>query len=334
MRRRPGYVLAALAFFVIGMGGCASTSTPASTPTSRPPSYSPSPSIMPVLTSTPITGSSTTSIPPTSNTITATKSSCRPGDPTANVYHPYRLRVIKSCMTVSGTVASLRAEADGDTHFDLALDAPYISLLAPANYSAQHGDLVVEIVPADKPGCTPGQPARPASGTYNYGVCTGADETTPSIGTHVWITGPYVLDLDHGGWAEIHPAWAITLSSGTPTGTGTGTGTTSASPTNPPISALTTSSEALKIVSVTSSVLAGADASLSAITSPYATCSLSVTLPSGAESQSQGLGSATADSSGTLQWSWQTGWRTDPGTATATVTCGSEAASTTFQITS
>ena len=73
-------------------------------------------------------------------------------------------------MTVSGRVMSVTVEDDGDTHFDLALDAPYVSMLRPANYSGQHGWLVVEIVPADKPGCIPGQPPRPASGTYNYGI--------------------------------------------------------------------------------------------------------------------------------------------------------------------
>jgi hypothetical protein len=112
-------------------------------------------------------------------------------------------------MTVSGTVMSVTPEDDGDTHFDLALDTPYTSMLTSANNSGQHGWLVVEIVPADKPGCTPGTPPRPAYGTYDYGICTGANEPNPTLGTHVQVTGPNVLDEDHGGWAEIHPVWAI-----------------------------------------------------------------------------------------------------------------------------
>jgi hypothetical protein len=115
-------------------------------------------------------------------------------------------------MTVSGTVESIHSEDDGDVHFDLSLDAQYANLLTAANTTYQHGWLVVEIVPADEPGCTPGQPPRPATGTYDYGICTGADETPPAIGSHVYVTGPYVLDEDHSGWAEIHPAWAISTS--------------------------------------------------------------------------------------------------------------------------
>ena len=134
---------------------------------------------------------------------------CRSGDPLADVYHPARLRVMNACMTVSGTVRSVRSEPDGDVHFDLAVDAAYTSLLQPANYSEQHGWLVDEIVPADEAGCTRGRPPRPAHGTYDYGVCSGSDEVAPSVGSHVYVTGPYVLDEDHDGWAEIHPVWAV-----------------------------------------------------------------------------------------------------------------------------
>lgn len=31
----------------------------------------------------------------------------------------------------------------------------------------------------------------------------------PPVGTHVSATGSYVLDLDHGGWAELHPLFEI-----------------------------------------------------------------------------------------------------------------------------
>jgi hypothetical protein len=132
---------------------------------------------------------------------------CRP-DPLANVYHPYRLRVVDRCATVTGTVASVRVEDDGDVHFDLALDPQYANLLTPGNVSQQHGWLVIEIVPADRPGCPVGQAPRPATGTYNYGTCTGANVATPIFGGHVAVTGPYVIDLHHG-WSEIHPAWSV-----------------------------------------------------------------------------------------------------------------------------
>ena len=134
---------------------------------------------------------------------------CRPGDPLADVYHPDRLRVLSPCRTVTGVVMTVRHEQDGDTHFDVALDPPYASLLTAANRRYQHGWLVAEIVPADEPGCTPGTPPRAAHGSYDYGTCTGADVPDPAVGAHVAVTGPAVLDEDHEGWAEIHPVWAV-----------------------------------------------------------------------------------------------------------------------------
>lgn len=135
---------------------------------------------------------------------------CRGGNPLANVYHPYRLVVRTACMTVTGTVAYVVREDDGDVHVDLALPTSEAGLLNQANYAHQDGQLVTEIVPADQPGCTPGQPPRPSHGSYDYGICTGADLATPPAGATVSVTGPYVLDADHG-WMEIHPVWSITV---------------------------------------------------------------------------------------------------------------------------
>jgi hypothetical protein len=145
--------------------------------------------------------------PPPPEAIPPAGTPCR-SNPLANVYHPYRLRVIEACATVSGSVTVVRHEDDGDIHFDLALDAQYANLLVPGNVSRQHGWLVIEIVPADGPGCTAGQPPRAPSGTYDYGICTGASVATPAVGAHVAVTGPYVMDLAHG-WTEIHPAWSV-----------------------------------------------------------------------------------------------------------------------------
>jgi hypothetical protein len=228
------------------------------------------------------------------------------------VYHPDRLLVISACKTVSGVIRSITHESDGDYHFDLALDPAFAKLINQGNVSGQHGWLVAEIVPADEPGCTRGKPPKPVSGTYDYGSCTGADLTTPPIGTHVSVTGPYVLDQVHG-WMEIHPVWRIVRLSSAPTATGA-----------PATSAL--------IVSLTSPARRGSNATLIAQTSARATCSLSVTLPSGAQSQSTGLGQATADSGGRVRWVWKIGTRTKPGTATATVSCGSHTTSKTFRI--
>jgi hypothetical protein len=136
------------------------------------------------------------------------KSACRSGNPLANVYHPYRLQLITACSTVAGVVESVRHEDDGDYHIDILLDSPYGGMLDAGNLTYQHGWLVLEIVPADEPGCVKGTPPRPTVGTYNYGICTGANETPPSVGQHIWVTGPYVIDHWHD-WAEIHPIWSI-----------------------------------------------------------------------------------------------------------------------------
>ena len=135
---------------------------------------------------------------------------CRNGDPLANVYHSYRLQVKIPCLSVSGTVAAIRNESDGDIHVNIALAANEAHLLDQANYAHEHGQLVTEIIPADQPDCNPGQPPRPAEGTYNYGTCTGAHIVTPPLGAHVTVTGPYVRDSDHS-WMEIHPVWAIAI---------------------------------------------------------------------------------------------------------------------------
>lgn len=149
-----------------------------------------------------------------------TGSGCRGGDPLADVYHPYRLHVEDPCLTVTGTVAYIRHEADGDVHVALSLPASEAHLLDQANIAHQDGQLVTEIVPADQPGCTPGEPPPlPAtayrSSSYDYGTCTGADVETPPLGARVSVTGPYVLDSDHG-WMEIHPVWAIAVGGAAP----------------------------------------------------------------------------------------------------------------------
>ena len=136
------------------------------------------------------------------------RKACRSGNPLANVYHPYRLQVVAACSTVGGVVETVRHEDDGDYHIDLAVDAAYRQMLDTGNRTYQHGWLVLELVPADQSGCTVGQPPRPASGTYDYGICTGADEAPPSVGQHIWVTGPYVIDHWHD-WAEIHPVWSM-----------------------------------------------------------------------------------------------------------------------------
>jgi phosphatidylserine/phosphatidylglycerophosphate/cardiolipin synthase-like enzyme len=96
----------------------------------------------------------------------------------------------------------------------------------------------------------------------------------------------------------------------------------------------TSSGGAVSITAFEASIARGAEDSLS-VHSRTAddTCSLRVVLSSGYVSESQGLGSARANSAGNVTWGWEIGPDTDPGTAHATVTCGAGSVSRSFTIT-
>jgi len=126
---------------------------------------------------------------------------CRGGNPMANVYAPSRLKVLSNCRTVSGTVVSSETENDGDEHLSLRVDRQYASMLNAGNHRHHGNTLVLEIVPADQPGCVKGRKVR-------NGVCTGAHVAIPKNGSHITATGPFVLDRP-AGWNEIHPVWQI-----------------------------------------------------------------------------------------------------------------------------
>jgi hypothetical protein len=128
---------------------------------------------------------------------------CRSGDPLANVGSPGRLKVLSRCVEASGVVQRSVTFPDGDVHIDVKLDPRFVRLLNAVNRRRLHGALVVEIVPADQPGCRRGRPVRD-------GTCTGAHIATPRPGSHVALTGPHVLDRGHG-WLEIHPLWRLVV---------------------------------------------------------------------------------------------------------------------------
>jgi hypothetical protein len=128
-------------------------------------------------------------------------SGCRGGDPLANVWSPGRLKVLSNCKTVSGTVVASDVQVDGDGHYYLRVDKQYRSLLNKTNWATWGGTLILEIVPADQPGCVKGH-------KVTDGICTGAHLPKVKIGRHVTVTGPYVWDSYHK-WNEIHPVWAI-----------------------------------------------------------------------------------------------------------------------------
>jgi hypothetical protein len=143
---------------------------------------------------------------------------CKPGDPLAGVYLPSRLTVKNACTTVSGTVDCVKHEPDGDYHVRLRVDLAYRPLLTAANAFQQCPNqtgphLVVEIIPQE------------GEGLFSDNSATKANFETPVApvaGDHVTVTGPLVWDTnvlhdliypgkDVRNWAEIHPAWNVTV---------------------------------------------------------------------------------------------------------------------------
>ena len=118
-----------------------------------------------------------------------------------HVYNPSRLQVVDQCRTVSGVIDSIRTEKDGDYHIQVKLDPEFSDLINSANVNGQFGDLVVE------PICV-----NPVTQASAIAACQNFHQNiaVPPVGTHVQITGSYVLDNEHGGWAEIHPVTSIT----------------------------------------------------------------------------------------------------------------------------
>jgi hypothetical protein len=126
-----------------------------------------------------------------------------PDSISSHVYNPYRLTIVKSCITASGVVDNVLQEADGDYHVRLALDSQYSNLTNAANGQYQYGDLVVEIICALR---ITQSDAVSACQNYTSSI------TIPSISDHIAVTGPYVLDTNHYNWAEIHPVYTLTIS--------------------------------------------------------------------------------------------------------------------------
>ena len=82
----------------------------------------------------------------------------------------------------------------------------------------------------------------------------------------------------------------------------------------------------VKLVSVTSPIRHGADATIVVATAPKAACTITVIYKSG-PSRAQGLIPETADARGRVAWTWRVGTRTTPGTWPIVVNCSSGARS-------
>jgi hypothetical protein len=118
-----------------------------------------------------------------------------------HVYNPSRLQVVDYCRSVSGVIESIRTERDGDFHIRVKLDPEFSDMINSANIKNQFGNLVVE------PICV-----NPVTQPSAISACQDFHQNieVPPVGSHVEITGSYVLDKEHGSWAEIHPVTSIT----------------------------------------------------------------------------------------------------------------------------
>jgi hypothetical protein len=95
--------------------------------------------------------------------------------------------------------------------------------------------------------------------------------------------------------------------------------------------AATTTGTGVQIASV-SGAKPGGLATVVASTTPGASCSISYTTPAGTNSTAQGLSPKTADSSGTVSWTWSIGRSTQRGTGSVVVNCGDSSAQSSIQI--
>lgn len=115
----------------------------------------------------------------------------------SRVYRPERLGLLRDCITVEGTVRSVRREPDGDLTFKLDVDPTYLKQYPNLLVSGNNGFLMVEVV------C-----ARTPTAPHAHDGCKGwVDARAPLLhkGDRVKVVGPHVYDTFHRH-NEIHPA--------------------------------------------------------------------------------------------------------------------------------
>lgn len=123
-------------------------------------------------------------------------------------YHPARLHRLANCVTVTGVIVRIKLEADGDAHIQVKLDPQYQNLMNAANRDPNNaitrGYFIVE------PDCIAG----PVTQADAKGPCATAvappGYSLLRTGAHLQISGPWVLDADHGH-NEVHPVERVAL---------------------------------------------------------------------------------------------------------------------------
>lgn len=106
--------------------------------------------------------------------------------------------MLAPCIRVSGTISSIRKQADGDRMLLVLLDPEYAHLLSPGN-ARERNHLIVEVI------CV--GPITQADAKAGCAANTNPLTVLPAVGQHVVLDGRYVLDLEHDSWAELHPLY-------------------------------------------------------------------------------------------------------------------------------
>jgi len=115
----------------------------------------------------------------------------------AHVYDPTRLTIKQTCQTITGVLMEQHSNGDGDVDMRVAVDPQYANLLNDGNRAQLNGWLQTEAICQVR--VEPDSPdAAKACGAFKGSV------PVPPVGSHVQVTGTYVLDTHHG-WMEIHP---------------------------------------------------------------------------------------------------------------------------------
>ncbi len=125
-----------------------------------------------------------------------------PDSISSDVYYPYRLDVIESCVKASGVCRERDQGGRRRLPPEISPRPSIRNLTNSANDDYQYGDLVVEIICAVP---ITQQDAVSACQAYTNNI------TLPSVNQQIIVTGPYVLDTDHYNWAEIYPVYTLTI---------------------------------------------------------------------------------------------------------------------------
>lgn len=116
-----------------------------------------------------------------------------------HVYNKKKLQIFDKCISVAGSIMSIKIEKDGNTHVRLMLDPQYSHLINSDNYSKERGALVLKII------CQ-----NPVLIEKAEEYCDGKTPiiAVPPIGTQVKVTGVFVKNEQYY-WNAIHPVSKI-----------------------------------------------------------------------------------------------------------------------------